>query len=203
VSDGGAPPPRLVLASRSPRRAEILRRLGLAFQVDPTGIDETTRPGEGAREAAERLARGKAAAAVREGALVLAADTIVSLDEAVLNKPASPEEAVCMLGRLSGREHVVYTGIALAALGRTESAVEATRVRFRRLSEAELREYVATGEPMDKAGAYGIQGLGSALVEGIEGDYFAVMGLPVRRLVELLGRFGWRYAFGALRPAGG
>lgn len=106
-----------------------------------------------------------------------------------------------MLGRLSGREHVVYTGIAVAAPGRTESAVEATLVRFRPLSEAELREYAATGEPMDKAGGYGIQGRGSALVAGIEGDYFAVMGLPVPRLLDLLSRFGWRYAFGGLLPA--
>lgn len=194
-------PPRLVLASRSPRRAEILRRLGLAFEVDPAGIDETLRPGEAAREAAERLAREKAESAARPGALALAADTIVALGDEILEKPGSPEEAVSMLGRLSGREHVVYTGIAIATPERTESAVEATRVRFRRLHEAELREYAATGEPLDKAGGYGIQARGAALVEGIEGDFFAVMGLPVGRLVDVLGRFGWRYAFGELRRA--
>lgn len=194
--------PRLVLASRSPRRAEILRRLGLAFEVDPAGIDETLRPREAAREAAERLAREKAEAAAREGALVLAADTIVALGDEILEKPGSPGEAVSMLRRLSGREHLVCTGVAVATPERTEAAVEVTRVRFRRLSDAELREYAATGEPLDKAGGYGIQARGAALVEGIEGDFFAVMGLPVVRLLEVLERFGWRYAYGELRRAG-
>ena len=205
VGEGAAPsadeaaPPRLVLASGSPRRAEILRRLGLTFEVRPTGVDETLLPGESARSAAERLAGLKAAAAIRPGALVLACDTVVSLDEAVLEKPGSPEQSIAMLGRLSGREHLVYTGIALATPGRTETAVEATRVRFRDLDERERREYAATGEPFDKAGGYGIQGLGASLVEGIEGDFFNVMGLPVQRLLELLERFGWRYAFGSLQ----
>jgi septum formation protein len=194
--------PRLVLASRSPRRAEILRRLGLEFEVEPSDVDESLLPGESARDAAERLAGAKAAASVAPGELVLACDTIVALGDEILNKPESAEDAVSMLGRLSGREHVVYTGIALATPERTETAVEATRVRFRRLSERERREYVATGEPMDKAGAYGIQAFGAALVEGIEGDYFNVMGLPVQRFLELLGRFGWRYAYGRLCSLG-
>lgn len=193
-------PPHLVLASASPRRAEILRRLGLTFQTEPTGVDESLLPGETAPEAAERLAGLKAAAATRPGALVLACDTIVSLGETILEKPGSPEESVAMLACLSGREHVVYTGIALAAPGRAETAVEATRVRFRELGARERHEYAATGEPFDKAGGYGIQGFGAALVEGIEGDFFNVMGLPVQRLLELLERFGWRYAFGSLRP---
>ncbi len=197
---GGGEVPHLVLASRSPRRADILRRLGLVFDVRPADLGEDLLEGESAAEAAERLAVAKARAAAREGAAVLACDTIVSLGEAILNKPASAAEASAMLARLSGREHVVYTGIALATPERTESAVESTRVRFRALGEREIEEYVATGEPLDKAGAYGIQGRGAALVEGIEGDYFSVMGLPVRRLLELLDRFGWRYAFGSLRP---
>lgn len=193
-------PPRLVLASRSPRRAEILRTLGLAFEVDPAEIDEELLPGEAADAAAERLAREKAGPGLRPEALIVAADTVVALGRTILGKPGSAEEAVTTLGRLAGREHVVYTGIALASPERTESAVEATRVRFRELSRAEIHEYVATGEPMDKAGAYGIQGLGAALVERIEGDYSNVVGLPVPRLLELLGRFGWRYGFGTLQP---
>ncbi len=195
---GGAP--RLVLASGSPRRAEILRRLGLVFEVEPTGLDETLLPGESGRAAARRLATLKAEAASRPGALVVACDTIVSLGDTILEKPGSSEESVAMLARLSGREHTVFTGIALAEPGRTETAVEATRVRFRALDERERRAYAATGEPYDKAGGYGIQGFGAALVEGIEGDFFNVMGLPVQRLLELLGRFGWRYAFGSLEP---
>ncbi len=107
-----------------------------------------------------------------------------------------------MLERLSAQEHTVYTGIALASPARMESAVEATRVWFRHLSASECAEYAATGEPLDKAGAYGIQGFGAAIVDRIEGDYFNVMGLPIRRLLQLLESFGWRYAFGRLRPIG-
>lgn len=195
--------PRLVLASGSPRRAEILRRLGLEFEIRPQEIDEALSPHEGPVAAAERLARRKAEAGARADAWSLGCDTLVALDSHVLGKPASPSDAVATLSLLAGRAHLVYTGIALASVERTESVVERTRVRFRALGAREIEEYVATGEPLDKAGAYGIQGFGAAIVSGVEGDFFNVMGLPVLRLLELLGRFGWRYAFGSLAPDDG
>jgi septum formation protein len=194
-------PPRLILASGSPRRADILGRLGLDFEVRVPRIDERLHPGESPADAAERLAREKAAAGAEADALALGCDTLVAHAGEALGKPGSGEEAVAMIERLGGDEHVVYTGIALAGPGRVVSAVESTVVRFRPLTRRECEEYVGTGEPMDKAGAYGIQGFGAALVEGIEGDYFNVMGMPVGRLLELLRRFGWRYAFGRLEHA--
>jgi septum formation protein len=193
--------PELILASRSPRRAELLSRLGLRFRIVAADIDESYVDHEMPADHAERLAREKAASIAREHpeAMVIGSDTIVLLDKNVLGKPGSQIEALEMLSRLSGREHEVYTGVAVSAGGRIESGLERVRVRFRPLSRAECEEYVATGEPLDKAGAYGIQGFGSAIVESIEGDYFAVMGLPVVRTLELLRRHGWRYAFGGLR----
>ncbi len=191
-------PLRLVLASRSPRRAELLARLGLEFDVAIPDIDESVAPGEDPAAAAERLARAKALAVVRDGALTIGCDTLVVHRGEVLGKPRTPAEAVEMVRRLQGDRHVVYTGVALAAPGRCESAVEGTRVWFRSLDPRECEEYVATHEPMDKAGAYGIQGFGAAIVERIEGDYFNVMGLPIQRLLELFRRFGRRYAFGRL-----
>jgi septum formation protein len=148
---------------------------------------------------AERLAREKAAvvAAAHPDALVIGSDTIVIVDHDVLGKPRDSDEAVRMLQRLSGREHEVFTAVAVAVDGRLFSELERVRVRFRPLDRNECLAYVATGEPMDKAGAYGIQGYGSALVESISGDYFAVMGLPVVRTLRLLERAGWRYEFGA------
>lgn len=190
--------PRLLLASGSPRRAEILRRLGLSFEVRPPRVDEVLLPDEPADAAAERLAREKAADRSVPGALTLACDTVVVDGSTILGKPASAEEAVEMLLALAGRPHLVHTGIALGDRERLESAVETTRVWFRPLFRRECEEYVATGEPMDKAGAYGIQAFGAAVVERIDGNYFNVMGLPVQGLLELLGRFGWRYAFGRL-----
>jgi septum formation protein len=199
-----AAPPPLVLASQSPRRAELLQRLGLAFEVRPADIDESYSDHEMPAAHAERLAREKvfAVASERRDALVVGSDTIVVLGRDVLGKPADEAEAVAMLLRLAGREHEVFTGIAVAHGGRIESDVERVRVRFRPLDRRACEEYAATGEPLDKAGAYGIQGFGSALVEAIDGDYFAVMGLPVVRMLKLLERFGWRYAFGALAPMG-
>lgn len=191
-------PPRLVLASSSPRRAEILHRLGLEVEVDRPDVDESLEGRESPPAAAERLAREKAAAGARPGALSLGCDTLVVHGGDILGKPDTPERAIAMLGRLSGHEHLVYTGIALAAPGLVESTVESTRVWFRSLSSRELEEYVETGEPMDKAGAYGIQRFGAALVARIDGDYFNVMGLPVQRLLELFRRHGVRYAFGRL-----
>jgi septum formation protein len=193
-----ADPPRLVLASGSPRRAELLSRLGLDFVVRVPEVDESLAAGERPVAAAGRLARSKAAAAVRDGALTIGCDTLVVHRGEILGKPQGPDEAVEMLRRLQGDEHVVYTGVAVATPGRAESAVEGTRVWFRSLDPRECEEYVATHEPMDKAGAYGIQGFGAAIVERIEGDYFNVMGLPIQRLLELFRRFGWRYAFGKL-----
>ena len=196
-------PPTLVLASQSPRRAELIGRLGLAFETIPADIDESYQQGETPPEHAERLSREKALAiaATRADALVIGSDTIVVTGGDVLGKPRDRAHAVEMLLRLSGREHEVCTGVAVALDGRVESGLERVRVRFRELSREAAEAYVDTGEPMDKAGAYGIQGFGSAIVEGIEGDYFAVMGLPVVRMLRLIERFGWRYAFGALQRA--
>jgi septum formation protein len=193
--------PELILASQSPRRAELLSRLGLQFRIVAADIDESYVDHEMPADHAERLAREKAATVAREHpeAVVIGSDTIVLLDKNVLGKPKSEVEALEMLSRLSGREHEVYTGVAVCAGGRIESSLERVRVRFRPLSRTECEEYVATGEPLDKAGAYGIQGFGSAIVQSIDGDYFAVMGLPVVRTLDLLRRHGWRYAFGTLR----
>jgi septum formation protein len=195
-------PPPLILASQSPRRAELIARLELEFDVLPADIDESYTAGELPHQHAERLAREKAEVVARTHphALVVGSDTIVVVDGDVLGKPRDREHAVEMLLRLSGREHEVCTGVAVAQGARVESGVERVRVRFRRLERATCEAYVATGEPMDKAGAYGIQGFGSAIVEGIEGDYFAVMGLPVVRMLGLIERFGWRYVFGRLDP---
>ena len=202
MTDPSTPPP-IVLASQSPRRAELIARLGLDFDVQPADIDESYRPGETPPAHAERLAREKAETIARTHphALVVGSDTIVVIDGDVLGKPKSREHAVEMLMRLSGRDHEVCTGVAVAMDGRVESGLERVRVRFRRLDRRACDEYVATGEPMDKAGAYGIQGFGSAIVESIDGDYFAVMGLPVVRMLGLIERFGWRYGFGRLERA--
>jgi len=190
--------PSLILASRSPRRAELLSRLGLTYRVQVPDVDESILPGERPRAAADRLARLKASAGVEDGALTIGCDTLVVHRGDILGKPTDRGEAVEMVRRLQGDEHVVYTGVAVAAADRVEGAVESTRVWFRSLDPQECEEYAATEEPMDKAGAYGIQGFGAAIVERIEGDYFNVMGLPIQRLLELFRRFGWRYAFGRL-----
>ncbi len=192
--------PPIILASQSPRRAELLRRLGLEFEIRPAEIDESYVGNEMPADHAERLAREKAfrIASDEREALVIGSDTIVIVDSDVLGKPRDEEEAVTMLMRLSGREHEVYTAIAVVLGSRCESELETVRVRFRRLDRADCERYVATGEPLDKAGAYGIQGFGSALVEEIHGDYFAVMGLPVVRTLDLMNRFGFRYTFGGL-----
>ena len=196
-------PPPIILASQSPRRAELIARLELTFDVLPADIDESYREGETPPAHAERLAREKAmvVAKTHPHALVVGSDTIVVVDGHVLGKPRDRAHAVEMLRRLSGREHEVCTGVAVALGDRVESGLERVRVRFRALDAGLCEAYVATGEPMDKAGAYGIQGFGSAIVEGIEGDYFAVMGLPVVRMLRLFERYGWRYGFGKLVAA--
>jgi septum formation protein len=193
----------LILASSSPRRRELLGLLGLGPEVIPADIDESWIPGEAPIPHAERLARTKASviAARRPEAAVVAADTIVVIDGEILGKPADAAEATAMLRRLSGREHVVHTAIAVTYRNDTASAVESTLVWFRPLRDDVIAAYVATGEPMDKAGAYGIQGYGAVIVERIDGDYFTVMGLGLGRLVGLLGSVGLRYRFTGLERA--
>ncbi len=195
--------PPLVLASASPRRAEILRRLGLAFTVDPSHVPETGEEGETAEAYARRLSREKAAEVLgrHPGALVLAGDTVVVLDGEILGKPGSEGEAVEMLLRLEGRTHTVFSGLALGLPGgEILTGVLGTRVTFRSFHESFARRYVETGEPMDKAGAYGIQGQGSALVKEIQGDYQTVVGLPLPLFLDLLEEAGWHFEFGRLIP---
>jgi septum formation protein len=183
----------LVLASRSPRRRQLLEMLGLPFVVAHADVQELRLPREAPAAYARRLARDKARAV--PGAWVLGADTIVVVDDKVLEKPAGAEDAFRMLQRLAGRRHEVVTAICLLADGIEHEAADTTAVYFRALDDAFLRAYVATGEPLDKAGGYGIQGYGAALVERIEGDFFSVMGLPVRLVLDLLARAGWEYRF--------
>lgn len=192
----------LVLASGSPRRRDVLRQLRLEHTIRVADIDETYLPDETPEAHVERLARAKAEAVASEvpGSLVIGGDTIVLDDGRVLGKPRDGDEAVEMLLSLAGRTHSVLSGLALVGPGGTVSAVDTTEVRFRDLSRAEARRYVETGEPLDKAGAYGIQGLGAALVEGLDGDYYSVVGFPVGTFIELLARAGWRYTFGGLLP---
>ena len=193
--------PRVVLASSSPRRRELLTLIGIPHAVSPADIDETPLAAEEPRPHAERLARGKASVvAEREpNAVVIAADTIVVVDGDILGKPRDEAEARAMLRRLSGRQHVVLTAVAVARDGVIVSDVESVDVTFRTLSEADITRYIATREPMDKAGAYGIQGYGATIVERVDGDYFAVMGLPLNRLARLLESLGLVYDFGPLR----
>ena len=189
---------RVILASQSPRRRELLSLVGIEHEVQPADIDETPWPDEAPVPHTERLARGKAQviAARAPDALVIAADTIVVIDGAILGKPSDIPEARAMLRRLSGRTHEVCTAMAVACGDRIESAVVRVPVRFRALDDDTIARYVNTGEPMDKAGAYGIQGYGATIVEHIEGDYFAVMGLSLVTVVQLAERMGMRYHFG-------
>ncbi len=185
----------LVLASASPRRREILGRLGLVFEVEPTNIDETQRANEEPRDYVARLALGKAeAVGAKDGKpfAVLGSDTTVVLDGNVLNKPADLAESERMLRSLSGREHEVHTGVALVLFPErtTRVLVVSTRVRFRELSEATLKGYVASREGMDKAGSYGIQDLGAGLVSEVHGSYSGVVGLPAAETVALLEELG-------------
>ncbi|HXN76215.1 MAG TPA: Maf family protein [Gemmatimonadaceae bacterium] len=191
---------RVVLASGSPRRRDLLNLIGIEHEVRPANIDETMRLREAPRRHAERLAREKASAvAMRDPDLItIGADTVVVINRKVLGKPADADDAARMLRMLSGREHTVITAVAVSRGRKLRSAIEEVRVKFRRLRDDEIEAYVATGEPMDKAGAYGIQGYGATIVERIEGDYFAVMGLPLMRLVGLMRDVGVRYRFGDL-----
>ena len=195
----------LILASASPRRRELLAGLGLRFEVRSADVDETPLPGEQAEPYVVRLAREKAGAVARPGELVLAADTTVVVDGEILGKPLDADDARRMLRQLAGREHEVLTGIALFELGhlddldnpengsagRTAARADLSRVRIAPLTDEEIDWYVATGEPMDKAGAYGIQGLGSLFVEAVDGNYTNVVGLPVPAVYRLFAELGY------------
>jgi septum formation protein len=179
----------LVLASASPRRGELLRNAGIAFVAQAAEIDETPMTGESPRECAERLAREKAVAVhgQRPGELVLGADTMVVVDGAILGKPADAADAARMLRMLSGRTHEVITGVCLVGpVGGESVRSEVTRVTMSELPEDAIRDYVASGEPMDKAGAYAIQGMASRWIPRIEGDYANVVGLPVALVYRML-----------------
>ena len=185
----------LHLASASPRRLELLAQIGVPFVTLIASIDETALPGEPVERYVERLAREKARAGLAAlsdpaDAVVLGADTAVVLDGRILGKPADRAECLATLVALSGREHQVLTAVALASAQRIESRVVASRVRFRPLRAGEAEAYWATGEPCDKAGSYGIQGLAAVFVSQLEGSYSAVVGLPLCETAQLLGEFG-------------
>jgi septum formation protein len=190
----------LILASQSPRRAELLRNAGICFEVHPADVDESLQSNEGSLEYVKRLAQEKALAVLASegaGAVVLGADTTVVLDGESLGKPLDEEDARQMLRRLSGRTHQVMTGVCVAwreASGAIMSEVEAevTEVEFAEMSAAEIASYVASAEPMDKAGAYAIQGRASRWIPRIRGCYFNVVGLPVARVCAMLERAGHR-----------
>jgi nucleoside triphosphate pyrophosphatase len=193
--------PRVVLASASPRRRELLTLIGIPHEIRPADIDETYLEHEPPGAHVERLAREKATAVHDPDGVVIGSDTIVIVDGGLLEKPTDAADAARMLRILSGRSHTVMTAVAVAWQGRVEAGVEEVGVTFRDLSDADIAAYVATGEPMDKAGAYGIQGYGATIVTRVDGDYFAVMGLAVNRMVRLFERLGLRYAFGPLEAA--
>jgi septum formation protein len=183
----------LVLASGSPRRRELLAGAGIAFEVRPAGIDESALPGEGPRQVARRLAEGKALAVARRlgpapPRFVLGADTVVVLDDELIGKPTDAAVALATLRRLAGRRHRVVTAVALARSDSLEvKTLDATsEVRMRAAGEGELRAYVATGEPLDKAGAYAAQGAGRDLIEALEGSLSNVIGLPLEETLALL-----------------
>ncbi|NLW45882.1 MAG: septum formation inhibitor Maf [Firmicutes bacterium] len=184
----------IILASMSPRRFELMSKLGLDFQVIPSDITEVIpKSSDSPGELVTKLALHKASdvAGKLEKALVIGADTLVVLEEMIFGKPSGPDEAVNMLKALSGKTHSVYTGIAIiqVSTGQTETGYCETKVKFKPVSTAEIQSYVATGEPLDKAGAYGIQGKGGALVAGIEGCYFNIVGLPLSQLADMLQKF--------------
>ena len=185
----------VVLASASPRRAELLRQIGIEFTIQPADIDETRRPAESPTGYVERMAREKAlqgwALSVTDARLVIGADTVVVLEQDVLGKPAGQVEAMSTLIGLSGRTHDVLSAVAITDGVRTKQRLSATRVTMRQISAAEAAAYWLSGEPVDKAGGYAIQGLGALFVERIEGSYSAVVGLPLFETAELLAGFGY------------
>jgi septum formation protein len=178
----------LVLASASPRRQELLRNAGIAFEARPAHINENPLPEERAKDCAERLAREKAQAIAsqRPHDVVLGADTVVTIDDHLLGKPSDAADAARMLRLLSGRKHQVITGVCLTFKGHIAVSSETTQVTVNKLTEKEVADYVASGEPMDKAGAYAIQGIASRWIPRIEGDYFNVVGLPIALVFRML-----------------
>jgi len=192
--------PRVILASQSPRRRDLLTLIGIPHEVCPADVDESVHLNEAPVPHCERLARAKAdaLAASNPDAVIVGSDTIVVIDGDILGKPVDRAHAIAMLTQLSGRTHTVFTAVAVAYGGHTRSGVESVSVTFRPLDPARISAYVDTGEPMDKAGAYGIQGFGATNVERIDGDYFAVMGLPLGRMVALMREHGLRYEYGPL-----
>jgi septum formation protein len=184
--------PHLILASASPRRRELLEQIGVRFDCRPVDICEDPLPQESAHAYVTRLAKEKALAGLAragEGAVVLGSDTTVAIDDHILAKPVDEDDAVAMLMRLSGRWHQVLTAVALAGADRVEQCCVVTKVKFIELDESRCRRYWRTGEPCDKAGAYGIQGFGAVFVKAIHGSYSAVVGLPLMETAELLQRF--------------
>jgi septum formation protein len=188
-----SPSPSLILASASPRRRELLGGLGLRFTVRAVDLDETPRPDEVPEETVLRLAREKAAAKAHPGELVLAADTVVVIDGELLGKPRDPGDARRMLGRIAGREHTVLTAVALEEPGRDRRICElaSSRVRMAPLAPEQVEWYVATGEPLDKAGSYAVQGIGALFVEEIFGNYTNVVGLPLPLTWRLFRELGY------------
>lgn len=183
---------RFIVASNSPRRRELLSLAGYQFEVIPSDTDETLESGIDAGEAVKELSKRKAlfVSRMNKGAVVLGCDTVVALGGKILGKPKDESEAFSMLKCLSGREHEVFTGVYITDGEKSEGFLSCTKVEFYPLSDETIRSYIATKEPMDKAGAYGIQGLGSVLVKKINGDYFTVMGLPVNECARVLSKFG-------------
>jgi septum formation protein len=181
---------RLLLASGSPRRAALLDQLGLIYEVRPPDVDESRRPGEQAGEYVERLARDKALTVVDGGSVVIAADTAVVHEGHILGKPAHPAEATSMLRRLQGDVHDVFTGLAVAWGDEVRSLIDITEVTMMPMTDEEIAEYVDSGEPMDKAGSYALQGEGGAYVESVAGSPFTVIGLPIHLLPRLLSQAG-------------
>jgi septum formation protein len=184
----------IILASSSPRRQDLLRQIGLTFKIDPADVDEAILPGEEPETYAVRVALDKARVSAGRSAegIVVAADTSVVLDNAILGKPADSADAERMLARLSGRKHDVITGLALVDAGSRRAITSAaiTSVWFRNIRQAEIKAYVSSGEPLDKAGGYGIQEKGALLVQKIDGCYFNVVGMPLSLLAQMLAEFG-------------
>lgn len=184
---------QLILASKSPRRVELMRQIGLQFTVCPANIDESVEAGLKPAEAVALISRRKALEICRQHskeAIVVACDTVVACDDRIFGKPNGPEDAAAMLRALSGRTHMVYSGLTVSRNAEAVTITECTEVTFRSLTDVEILAYVQSGEPMDKAGAYGIQGLGAVLVEKINGDYYNVVGLPLCQLMQMLRSFG-------------
>lgn len=189
--------PMIYLASRSPRRGELLGQIGVTFAVLPSDVDESVRPDESPEHYVLRLAREKALVCAQRLAAdglvdrpILAADTTVCIDGMILGKPENDADAAAMLRRMSDRWHAVHTAIAVAQGNRVETALSSTQVEMARLSEEDIAAYIASGEPRDKAGSYGIQGLAGAFIRRIEGSYSGVMGLPIYETSQLLKQFG-------------